>query len=392
MKKLQANLSYSLIHASMWGMYAVIIYFAKTFLESQNLNGTQCSLVLGLTAAASVLLNIGVSELIKRTKKIKVYVTTILLAALILLGLGGMLVQNPVLALAGICLVLTLLQLAPGMCNSLGMDAIAKGAPANYAVARGIGSFAFATVTLCAGMLIETFSEIAIPAVGGGAAVILILAVIWFHLCAEKNLPDAPLPAPEAQAKKKDNFLGKNPKFALFLVGAALMNISHYYLVVFLSDVAANLHLGSTEVGIAGAVSTYVELPIMFGFAFLTRKMRCNNLLRISCFMFLLKCFGLIFAQNEWHIYFAHATQIIGYGLYAIASVTYAGEVMGKDDAVRAQSYLAGTISIGNVVAMSTGALMDVRVMLWVSTGCALIGALIVAFTAANSKKLQTIK
>ena len=384
-KKFQANASYSLVHASMWGMYAVIIYFAKTFLSAQGLSDAMCSLVLGVTAAASVFLNIGVSEIIKRTQKVKLYVATMALAALILLGLGGMFMENKVLALTGICLVLTLLQLAPGMCNSLGMDAIAKGAPATYAVARGIGSVAFATVSLFAGNLIDKFGTAAVPVVGGTMAAILILMVLWFHNCAEKGLPELEV-AVQTTRKPKDNFLTKNPMFTLFLLGASLMNISHYYLVVFLSDVTDALNLGSNVVGTAAAISTYVELPIMLGFAFLTRKMRCNNLLRISCFMFLAKCLGITFADGAMGIYLAHATQIVGYGLYAIASVTYAGEVMGKEDAVRAQSYLAGTISIGNVVAMSTGGLMGVETMMWVSTGCAAMGALVVLVSAKKTK------
>ena len=384
-KKLQANASYSLVHASMWGMYAVIIYFAKTFLSDQGLSDAMCSLVLGVTAATSVFLNIAVSEVIKRNQNIKLYAATMALAALILLGLGGMFMENKVLALSGICLVLTLLQLAPGMCNSLGMDAIAKGAPATYAVARGIGSMAFATVSLLAGNLIDKFGTEAVPVVGGTMAAILILMVLWFHNCAEKDLPAVTV-APTEQIKKKDNFLSKNPMFTLFLVGASLMNISHYYLVVFLSDVIKALKLGSDVVGTAAAISTYVELPIMLGFAFLTRKMRCNTLLKFSCFMFLLKCLGVTFADGAMGIYLAHATQIVGYGLYAIASVTYAGEVMGKEDAVRAQSYLAGTISIGNVVAMSTGGLMSVQTMMWVSTCCAALGALVVLFSAKSKK------
>ena len=125
----------------------------------------------------------------------------------------------------------------------------------------------------------------------------------------------------------------------------------------------------------------------MLGFAYLTRKLRCNNLLRISCFMFLLKCLGITFADGATGIYLAHATQIVGYGLYAIASVTYAGEVMGKEDAVRAQSYLAGTISIGNVVAMSTGGLMSVQTMMWVSTACAAVGALVVLVSARKTQE-----
>ena len=112
MKKMQAKISYCLVHAFMWGMYAVIIYFAKTFLSAQGLSDAMCSLVLGVTAATSVFLNIAVSEVIKRNQNMKLYAATMALAALILLGLGGMFMESKVLALSGICLVLTLLQTA----------------------------------------------------------------------------------------------------------------------------------------------------------------------------------------------------------------------------------------------------------------------------------------
>jgi len=107
--------------------------------------------------------------------------------------------------------------------------------------------------------------------------------------------------------------------------------------------------------------------------------------------MFLAKTLGLFFAGNPGGVYAAQATQALGYGLYAIASVTYAGQVMGKEEAVRAQSYLAATISAGSVVAMSTGGvliqMLGVQAMLLVATGCALAGAIVVVLSAQKTEE-----
>ena len=92
------------------------------------------------------------------------------------------------------------------------------------------------------------------------------------------------------------------------------------------------------------------------------------------------------FTTDPMGVYAAQATQIVGYGLYAIASVTYAGQVLGAQEAVQAQSYLAATVSAGSVVAMSIGGVLcqefGVPVMLLVATGCALI----VVFSAQKTE------
>ena len=387
MKKLQANVSYSLIHGTMWGMYAIIFAFATNFLGKYGLKDGQMSIVLGITAAASCLLNVVIGELVSRIKKLKLYMATVVVGLLILLGLGLMLSDNMVLGLGGISIVLALLQLVPGMCNSIGMDAIAKGAPATYSVARGIGSLFYALSATFIGVLVSSFGLDMIPIVSGVLGIGMVAGVIWFHLCAEKGL--AELETAEVQ-KKTGNFLGKNPKFAAFLVGATLLCVSHFLVCTFMKQIVEAISLGETEQGIATGISAFVELPIMFGFALISKKFRCHTLLKIAAFMFLAKSLGLFFARDAMGIYLAQATQCVGYGLYAIASVTYAGQVMGKEEAVRAQSYLAATISLGNVIAMSTGGFMleslGVGGMLLAATGCALGGALVILFSAGKTE------
>ena len=388
MKRLQANTSYSLIHATMWGMYAIIFAFATNFLSGQGLENYQISIVLGATAAVSCILQVVIGELVSRFARLKVYTVMLILGALMLLGLGGMLLSAPVPVIGGICTVLTLLQLVPGLCNSIGMDAIAKGAPATYAIARGMGSLFYALSATFIGVLVDRSGEKMIPLTSMVLGIGLIAGVVWFHFGVEKDLRED---APTAVREKKGNrFLSKNPKFSVFLIGATFLCVSHFLVCTFMKDIIEAKQGASTEQGIATGISAFVELPIMFGFALIVKRVRCDVLLRLSAFMFLAKTVGLYLADVPTGVYAAQATQALGYGLYAIASVTYAGKLFGKEEAVRAQSYLAATISAGSVVAMSTGGvliqLLGVQVMILAATGCALAGALIIAFSTQKTE------
>ena len=388
MKKFQANTSYSLIHATMWGMYAIIFAFATNFLAGQGLENYQISIVLGITAAASCVLQVVIGELVSRFPKLKLYMVMLTLGALMMLGLLGMLFNGAVLAIGGICIVLTLLQLVPGLCNSIGMDAIAKGAPATYSIARGMGSLFYALSATFIGVLVDRSGEKMIPLTSMVLGVGLLAGILWFHFRVEKDLQEA-LPT-AAKEKTKDQFLAKNPKFSIFLIGATLLCVSHFLVCTFMKDIIEAKQGASTEQGIATGISAFVELPIMFGFALIAKRIRCDVLLRLSAFVFLAKTLGLFIADAPMGVYAAQATQALGYGLYAIASVTYAGKLFGKEEAVRAQSYLAATISAGSVVAMSTGGVMiqllGVQAMLLVSTACALAGAVIIAFCTQKTE------
>ena len=162
MKKLQANVSYSLIHTGMWGLYAVILGFATNFLRKQGLQDATISLLLGAAAAVSCVLQVAVGELVSRIRKLKLYMVTLAVSGLLLAALAAMMGSNQLLAIIGMVTVCALLQAVPAMGNSIGMDAIAKGAPATYSIARGIGSLIYALSAQVTGTLISNFGEISI--------------------------------------------------------------------------------------------------------------------------------------------------------------------------------------------------------------------------------------
>ena len=389
MKNLQANASYSVFHATMWGIHAVIMSFAANFLASQNLQDYQISIVLGLAAALSCVLQVVIGELVSRIPKLKLYMVTLIIGSIMFLSMGAMLLDHPVAVVGGVTIACTLLQLVPGLCNSLGMDAVAHGAPVTYSIARGIGSLFYALSACFIGVLVDLKGEITIPLVSMILCLGLLGSVVWFHRCVECKLPQQD-PQVKTGKEKSDGFLSKNPKFALFLLGAILLCISHMMLCTFMRNIVEAKNGSSTEQGIATGISAFVELPIMFGFVLISKKIRCDVLLRVAVVMFLAKSLGLYFADSPMGVYAAQATQMVGYGLYAITSVTYAGKIFGKKEAVRAQSYLAAAVPAGSVIAMSTGGvicqLFGVQTMILVTAACALAGALIILFCTEKAE------
>ena len=141
--------------------------------------------------------------------------------------------------------------------------------------------------------------------------------------------------------------------------------------------------------GIATSLSSLVELPIMFGFAWMLRKLRCYKWVKLAAFAMALKPLIILFAGSPEGIYLAQATQGIGYGLWVIASVNYAEKVVGAGESIRAQSYHGATTTISTVVALSVGGVMiehlGVQFMVAISLACSLIGSVIVLFATQKT-------
>ena len=396
MNKIKANACYMLMHFAMWSIYSILMTYATNFLGGHGISPSIISVFLGVTAAASCLLQIVSGEMVNRIAKLKMYAVFFGVNAFLAAGCA-MMAGGDAVAVVGMVIAATLAQSLPAFSNSVGMAAIAKGAPVNYSIARGLGSISYAASAMFMGSLIEKFGIIAIPVGGLIMTVLLTVSVAWFHVGVEKSLPeDAPTVSGE---KQKDNFFAKNPRYSVFLIGAVLLCMSHFLLCTFMEYIITQFHPGeltdavkgaiASEQGIATSISGYVELPVMFGFAWLAKKIRCDKLLRFAAIMFIAKALGLYLAGSVGLVYAAQATQIVGYGLYAISSVTYAGKVVSGEDAVRAQSYLASTITAGSVIAMSTGGVMcdllGVKVMLLVSTAAAVAGAAVVFFSTRGT-------
>lgn len=390
MKKFAPTISYGLLHGSMWSFYGILLSFSSNFLYAFGFSDGQISLFLGLVTGVSCLLQLLLGELVQRIPKLKVYTVLLIMGTSMIAAGFAMGTGLPFLPVAGLALGCCLLQALPAMGNAFGMDAIARGSNTNFGIARGCGSIAFSLIALLTGQLVSSIGVTAMAILTCVNGAVFLLGVVLYHFTGEAGLPEPE--AKDNQKKKTDNFLAKNPLYGLFLLGCIFLQISHNTVCNFLLQILSVKGGGAAEQGIATFVSAIVELPVMFGFAFLLKWMKCEHWLRVSAVFFVVKCLGLYLATDPMGVYIAQSTQLLGFAVYGIGTVHYTAKVVSSDDTVRAQSYLASATAIGGLISSSTAGficqLWGAQNMLLVFTLCAAIGAVIL-FTAIGllSKK-----
>lgn len=392
--KIRATLSYGLIQAALWSFFAIWMGFSSNFLYTYGFSDGQISLVLGVVTALSIGFQLVVAELVSRIPRLKMYQVMIGSGvAMLLCALGAMLFQNSrVPAVICFCISCLLLQTFPAMANSLGMEAIERGAPVIFGLSRGCGSFLYSVTAFITGFLVGEFGTDVLSVVAIVTSVLFLMGVLIFHFTEERGLPEfVEKPKQEEQKNEKEKgFLSRYPKFALFLVGSTLLCFSHNLISNFLLQIMMLKGGDATDQGVASAIAAFVEIPIMFSFAVIVKWMRCDKWVKLSLVFFVLRSLTNLLAPTPELVCVAQLTQMLGYGLFNISTVSYAAAVVGKGEATRAQSYLASTLTIGTLISMSTGGVLcqyfGVEIMMIVSLAFSVVGSAVVLLSSQKTE------
>ena len=388
--KWNCTISYTMLQIATWGFYAVVLAYSSNVLYSFQFTDSRISLLLGISTVVAFVLQLVLAELVTRWRNLKVYMVLLILGAVMLVGnlMAAMPQMNKALAVGAFAVGCMVLQMIPSFTNAIGMEAIERGSTTNYSIARGMGSLGYSVLAYATGILVRQWGVEVVPGVAVGVAVMMVISVIWYHLAAEQNLPDL------GPAKKKTDhrggFLRQYPRFAIFLVAVTLLQFSHNLVSSFMFQIMLVKNGTAAEQGIATAICALVELPVMFFFPYMMRKLRCDKWVRIAGLAMALKGIGILLATNPYGVYIAQATQMVGYGLLTIASVNYARLVVGLGESVRAQSYLGSTGTVGSFAALSTGGVIcqywGAQAMVLVSLVLALAGGLMILLTAQKTE------
>lgn len=386
--KLNCTAGYSLVQFVTWSYYAIVLAFASNVLYEFGFSDSRISLFMGIFTALSVAVQVAAGELLSRIKKWDVAGVLVLFGAVMLLCAVVVLLPdcNRILAVGAFGVICMLLQTLPSLANSMGMDSIRRGAPTDYSIARGIGSLGYSVTALLTGVLVRRLGVAAVHMLTIGVSVLLILSAVWYR----RTIRDLAEAESEENRESKGPFFSRYPRFAVFLFGMAFLCVSHGLLCNFMFQIMTSRGAGAMEQGVATSISSLVELPIMFGFPFMLKKLRCDKWVRIAGFCMLLKPLLILLANAPGGIYLAQATQSIGYGLWVIGSVNYAERVVDQGESIRAQSYHGAVTTVSTVLALSMGGVLieylGVQTMVMVSLGCSLVGAVIVLFAAQKTE------
>ena len=174
-------------------------------------------------------------------------------------------------------------------------------------------------------------------------------------------------------------------QFLALLICTTLLFVSNNLMVNFLLQLVRSRGGNEAGVGIAAAISAMAELPTMFLFGWMLRKLRCDSWLKISAICMTVKSVICLLATHLGVLYAVQLMQAVGYGLLYVASVHYVDAVVSRENLVRAQAMLAATLTLATLLSSFFGGLIlegfGIQAVLGGSAVCAAAAAVIFLLT-----------
>lgn len=187
-------------------------------------------------------------------------------------------------------------------------------------------------------------------------------------------------------------FFRKYPRFGVLLLCCMAIYLGHTVLNSFILQIIEPIGGGSAEMGTSAAIAALAELPTLFFFSVMVKKVRCDIWLRISGVFFTLKLLFSMLATSVMGYYFVQLFQVGGWALIAVSIVYYVNAKMEREDVVKGQGYAAMSYTVGNVLgSLLGGRLLDaagVHTLLAVTTVLSAIGACVMIFAAEKTEKV----
>ena len=272
-----------------------------------------------------------------------------------------------------------------------------KGEHIDFGVARGLGSGAYAVMAMILGALTVRLGTSAVPLAGVPVIAVLFLSV-WFLPYEKRGSGEtrAGSPAAADSGKRSSGFLRKYPAFCMMILGSAILLSVHNLNGTFAIQMLERVGGDSSNLGTALAIAAVLEVPVMFLFTRIVKKVPESTLLVVSAIGYIGKSVILMLADSVGMIYMAQLMQPFSYALYASANVYFTDRCMEEQDAATGQAFMSMTTPIGSVAGNLLGGwLIDqsgVPLMLQFTSCLSLVSAAVVVTAVVMFRREQRKK
>lgn len=353
----KANVQYTFLNALYYSIAAVMVGYASVFLLDKGMNNTTIGLVLASSNLLAIFGQSFLASVLDKSKKMTQLSLIIILLSIIIFG------SLFINVLADISLIaMTFLLIALYACstmitpfiNSLTFSFEQRGIILNYGVARGIGSAAYATMSLLLGFYINAFSPQSLPYFYIGLPTLTLFLVLNIRL---PKLPEDTITTdssimPDISIK---DFFKKYNTLLLIFVATSLLFFDQTLINSFLIHVVRHVGGDSASLGNALFIQAMVELPTLFLFSKFQSKLGNNRLLIIAAIFFSLKHILTFLAINMSMLYMVMTLQLLANGLFVPASVYFMAHAVEASDLNKGQALMVASITLGSVLAGVVG-------------------------------------
>lgn len=384
MNRTSINVIYAAVQGCFWMGLGICINFAAVFLQYCGFSNSELGLIMALGNIAGIVISALTASIVDSSSRSALARCIWVLYALeaLCLGICALAPGRTLLIAAVYCVYMgccvSVNPLNTEICTRLSLSC----GSINYGAARGIGSVAFAAMAAVMGVLINSLGAECLPVAGliFTLAQGTLLAVVSPWL---KALPLNGRPAAESMEKASSflEFIRGNKRFCILMLGVAALFFSNNTSNNFLINVVRNVGGDETALGGITAFMALTEVPVMFLYDRITRRVNCPATIRIAAAFFVVKGLAIALSGSVGALYAAHSFQALSFAVIIPAMVRYVNLYIAPKDSAKGQSLSFAMTSLGSIFASSFGGVLyddfGVNAALLVAVAGAALGAVV---------------
>ena len=111
----------------------------------------------------------------------------------------------------------------------------------------------------------------------------------------------------------------------------------------------------TSDMGLLSGFIAVMEIPMMFLYDRLLRRVRCETTVRIASSVFAVKALAIAFAGSMGALFATSVLQMFSFALLTPAMVTYVNISIDYKDSAKGQALAFGMVTLGNVLSSAIG-------------------------------------
>ena len=360
------NLKYALVNIGYMLLISGSLGFAFNYLSQVGFETGTIGTVMSIVSLAGVFLGPVAGDIVDRSEKItqKLFIISSMVlcaaAGAVLIALpAGSFVILPVVIVAFVCATIGM-----PMLNGMAFAYERFGGTINYGLCRGLGSAAYAVGSTLVGQLWAGLGTLTLPIV----VVVAALGTAGITLLMPE-VPRARAASSAAGQKAEESisilqFFGKYRSLVSIICALVLLyfchNIVNTYMGALLGTFVDAAGVEPTQ-GTALFIQAMVELPTMFGFTLLLKRLSVEKILVAAAIFYSLKHVLVLVACNAGSVplfYAAMVLQMLSYAAITPGIVYFANQRVAEADQNKGQAIFITANSVGGLLASFVGGWM----------------------------------
>lgn len=369
---MQTTVKYSFINASYWMMFCAIYGFSNFYMLEYGLISSEIGVILAIGNISAFFLQPIIAAFADSTNRFSLnqLILGVLLIFMIVITILGFLTDQKYVIGSMFSVLVALLFILQPLINSISGNFESHNIPINFGVARSMGSLFYALASYVIGIMITHFEP----------KVILVSATVFVALLFFSTLVLKIPPAKKEHESASDlvGFFRIYPHFIGIIIGVACAFFFHTVSNVYLFQILKQYGGDSSDLGLTLSLAAVFEVPTMFLFSKLAKKVPVSTLFKISAFFFVIKAIVLLNANSVFLVQAQQILQAFAFALFIPASVEYINKAVAPKDRVKGQALLTTANTLGATASTLIGGAIistkDVHYMLFISTIVVSIG------------------